>query len=238
MATEMMEKEFQKLHLFSLWVVCWPSGNSFRKTDLSTDVLSALAQHPGWVADTAGSPQSEITVPCKSHRTISLNKCSIFSVLQYPDGLIQMDVRSRCHLTRTRSFWLSESWLSSGSRSDLRFRGVQAALVDVFQQTGTADLPRFCPQKLPGDSAHQTLCSCRAPSRGPWMCGMVMCSCFTSSQASPGAIPAALRNGSPFLSFLLHFESGLCSASGAAEGHPEVQRTAPNSQLAQPKAWI
>lgn len=55
MAAEMMEKEFQKLHLFSLWVFCWPSGHSLRETDLSTDIPSALAQHPGCVSDTAGN---------------------------------------------------------------------------------------------------------------------------------------------------------------------------------------
>lgn len=75
-----------------------------------------------------------------------------------------MDRRSRCHLTRTQSFWLLESWLDPGSRSDLRFWRIQDALVDVFQRTNTADLPLFCPWKLPGDSAHQTLCSCRALS--------------------------------------------------------------------------
>lgn len=118
-----------------------------------------------------------------------------------------------------------------GSKSD------QA--LDVFQQTDTADLPHFCPQKLPGDSTQQTLAPVEPhphPHSPGCVDGDVLLLFLVST--SPGAPPAALKNRSPFLSFLLHSETELCSASGAAQGHPEVQRTAPNSQLVQPKAWV
>lgn len=62
---------------------------------------------------------------------------------------------------------------------------------------------RFTPFLSP--KAAWGLCTPNPPAEScpcsPWMCGMVMSSCFTS----PGAIPAALGDRSPFLSFFTAF---------------------------------
>lgn len=151
----------------------------------------------GWVADTAGNSQSKITFPRKSHCTIYLNtRFSLFYKI-----LLEI-TRSRCHLTRTRSFPLLESWLYTWSRPGLRFWGSQADFSVVFQQTDMTDWPDFCSWKLPGDTACQTpllLQSCIPARPGDRHCvGTVTCFCFISCQAFPRVIFAALREGKPF----------------------------------------
>lgn len=115
---------------FSSRVVCPPVGNSLRKTDLPTDISSALAQHQCWGCRHCWKLSMKNNFPFRIHHTMYLNT-GLSSVCKI---LLQI-TRSRCCLIRTWSFSLLESWLYARSRSGLEFLGSWDDRSVVFQLT-------------------------------------------------------------------------------------------------------